>query len=84
MPDPNRSERVFDGTLIKVDVEVWDAGTREVVRDVKGEDAAGCVARELLEETGHRATRLERLGTIYTSPDAKTVAALLLAQTRIP
>jgi ADP-ribose pyrophosphatase len=166
LPDPNRSERVFDGTLIKVDVEAWGSGTREVVRhpgacavvafnpdgevllvrqfreavrqelleipagilDVKGEDAAGCAARELLEETGHRATRLERLGTIYTSPgfsderielfrtdaepageggedgvevvamsmdvaldairrgdivDAKTVAALLLAQTRI-
>jgi ADP-ribose pyrophosphatase len=53
--------------------------TREAVRealleipagilDVTGEDPADCAARELLEETGHRAARIEPLGQIYTSP----------------
>jgi ADP-ribose pyrophosphatase len=106
LPGPRRAERVFDGKLIKVDVESWPAGQREVVRhpgacavvaftaegevllvrqyresvreelleipagifDVEGEDAAGCAARELLEETGYRARNLEHLATIYTSP----------------
>jgi ADP-ribose pyrophosphatase len=36
--------------------------------DVEGEDGAGCAARELLEETGHRARALEPLAAIYTSP----------------
>lgn len=36
--------------------------------DVAGEDGAGCAARELLEETGYRAARVEPLATIYTSP----------------
>lgn len=31
-PQPSRVERVFDGTLIKVDVEAWPSGVREVVR----------------------------------------------------
>jgi ADP-ribose pyrophosphatase len=39
------------------------------VLDVPGEDAAGCAARELLEETGYRADAPpEPLGWIYTSP----------------
>jgi len=36
--------------------------------DVEGEEAGACAARELLEETGHRVTRLEHLGSTYTSP----------------
>jgi ADP-ribose pyrophosphatase len=36
--------------------------------DVEGEDGPGCAARELLEETGHRAGTLRRLAAIYTSP----------------
>ncbi|MGH2572500.1 MAG: NUDIX hydrolase [Actinomycetota bacterium] len=36
--------------------------------DQPGEDAARCAARELLEETGHRAEEVEPLGSIYTSP----------------
>jgi ADP-ribose pyrophosphatase len=38
------------------------------ILDVAGEDASDCAARELLEETGHRAVRIEPLATIYTSP----------------
>lgn len=33
-----------------------------------GETAEEAAARELLEETGHEATRLERLAEVYTSP----------------
>lgn len=39
------------------------AGTLE-----KGEDPMNCAGRELLEETGYLATRLERLNVFYTSP----------------
>jgi ADP-ribose pyrophosphatase len=104
--EPQGVRRVFAGKLIKVDVETWPAGEREVVHhpgacalvaftpegevvlvrqfreairqelleipagifDVEGEDGAGCAARELLEETGYRATNVEHLATIYTSP----------------
>jgi ADP-ribose pyrophosphatase len=104
--EPQGVRRVFDGKLIKVDVETWPPGEREVVHhpgacavvaftpegevvlvrqfrepirqelleipagvfDVEGEDGAGCAARELLEETGHRAANIEHLATIYTSP----------------
>jgi len=38
------------------------------ILDQEGEEAADCAARELLEETGHRATSIEPLGVIYTSP----------------
>jgi ADP-ribose pyrophosphatase len=38
------------------------------VLDVDGEDPAACAARELLEETGYRASNLRALGSIYTSP----------------
>jgi ADP-ribose pyrophosphatase len=40
------------------------AGTR----DVEGEEASVCAAREVLEETGYRAIRVEPLGWIYASP----------------
>jgi ADP-ribose pyrophosphatase len=40
------------------------AGTR----DRAGEDARACAARELLEETGHRAESMEPLGRVYASP----------------
>jgi ADP-ribose pyrophosphatase len=40
------------------------AGTR----DVAGEEAAVCAAREVREETGHRVVRVEPLGWIYASP----------------
>ena len=40
------------------------AGTR----DVEGEQASVCAAREVLEETGHRAVEVEPLGWIYASP----------------
>ncbi len=33
-----------------------------------GEEPEACAARELLEETGYRAGRLEKLGAIWTSP----------------
>jgi ADP-ribose pyrophosphatase len=38
------------------------------ILDREGEDAVDCAARELLEETGHRALTIEPLTTIYTSP----------------
>jgi ADP-ribose pyrophosphatase len=34
----------------------------------EGEDPAECAARELIEETGYRAGRLEKLGAFYTGP----------------
>jgi ADP-ribose diphosphatase len=37
------------------------------VLDMDGEDAVGCAARELFEETGYRHRSLEFLGGIYTS-----------------
>jgi ADP-ribose pyrophosphatase len=37
------------------------------ILDVDGEDALGCAARELFEETGYRHRSLEFLGGIYTS-----------------
>jgi len=43
------------------------AGTLE-----KDEDPAKCAARELLEETGYRAGKIEALATFYTSPGVLT------------
>ena len=43
------------------------AGTRE-----PGEDAEACARRELIEEIGYRAGRLERLAGFYTSPGFAT------------
>ena len=37
------------------------------ILDVGGEDALGCAARELFEETGYRHRSLEFVGGIYTS-----------------
>ena len=37
------------------------------ILDVDGEDALGCAARELFEETGYRHRSLEFIGGIYTS-----------------
>jgi len=34
----------------------------------EGEDPAECAARELIEETGYRAGRMEKLGAFYTGP----------------
>ena len=103
--EPLSSGRVFDGSLIRVDVETWPSGQREVVRHPgacavmaitaegqvllvqqlreavrgalleipagileEGETPEECAARELAEETGFRAVKLEHLATIYTSP----------------
>jgi ADP-ribose pyrophosphatase len=38
------------------------------ILDRLGEDPVDCAARELLEETGHRATGIEPLATILSSP----------------
>jgi ADP-ribose pyrophosphatase len=38
------------------------------IRDVEGESASACAARELAEETGCRALSIEPLGSILTSP----------------
>lgn len=104
--EPESSREAFRGKLVRLAVEEWPSGEREVVHhpgacavvavtgsgdvllvrqfreavrrelleipagiyDVDGEGAAECASRELLEETGHRASRLEPLGSIYTSP----------------
>ncbi len=115
MPQRSRTRRVYDGRLLKVDVDtvrapdggefdlelirhpgaaavvpvlsdpgaedpsillirqyrhaageaIWEvpAGVLEV-----GEDPEACATRELLEETGAHAARLEHLTTIYTTP----------------
>lgn len=103
---PTSVREVFAGRLIRVAVEQWPAGEREVVRHPDGcvvvaftpegsvllvrqsreavrgdllelpagvrgpadEGGAACAARELLEETGYRAVRLEPLGRFYSSP----------------
>jgi ADP-ribose pyrophosphatase len=105
-PQPRSAREVFRGKLLRVEIESWPAGEREVVRhpgacavvaftpegevllvrqfreavrqelleipagifDVAGEGGAECAARELLEETGYRATKLEHLGSMYTTP----------------
>jgi ADP-ribose pyrophosphatase len=104
--EPESSREAFRGRLIRVEVDRWPSGEREVVHhpgacavvartprgtvllvrqfreavrrelleipagiyDVDGEGGAECAARELLEETGHRTTHIEPLGSIYTSP----------------
>jgi ADP-ribose pyrophosphatase len=106
LPEPESVREVFRGKLLRVDVESWPVGEREVVHhpgacavialtpngdvllvrqmretvrkvvleipagifDVDGEDARACAARELLEETGYRVTKLEHLVRVYTSP----------------
>ena len=49
---------VVEGSLLEI-----PAGTLE-----EGEDPAACAVRELAEETGYRAGRIQPLITIYTSP----------------
>jgi ADP-ribose pyrophosphatase len=48
------------------------AGTLERDADAVPEDPAGCAARELTEETGYHAARIEPLGWFYTSPGILT------------
>jgi len=53
----------------------------------KGEDPLTCAARELEEETGYRSNKLEKLGSIYTTPgysseELHIYAALDLAEGR--
>jgi len=104
--EPIGSREAFHGRFIRVEVETWPSGQREVVRhpgacavvavtpagdvvlvrqfresvrealleipagvrDVAGESADRCAARELLEETGYHAVQVEPLGRILTSP----------------
>jgi ADP-ribose pyrophosphatase len=42
------------------------------VRDVEGESPEDTIRREIREETGHTATRVERLGSILTTPGFTT------------
>jgi ADP-ribose pyrophosphatase len=64
---------LLDGEVLLVR-QHRDAVGRDMVeipagtRDVEGEDPAECAARELVEETGHRAVRIEPLGSVHTSP----------------
>lgn len=57
-----------------LDGELWElpAGTlrgrQEGTRVVPTETPLACAARELLEETGYRAARLERIGECYAMP----------------
>jgi len=63
-PEPGKVllERIWryavEGSLLEI-----PAGTLEA-----GEDGADCAIRELAEETGYRAGRVEPMLTIYTSP----------------
>jgi ADP-ribose pyrophosphatase len=50
--------RAADAVLLEI-----PAGTRE-----SGEDAETCARREVLEETGYSAGRVERLGGFYSAP----------------
>jgi len=43
-------------------------GSPAGTRDVPGGEAGACAAREVLEETGHRAVHVEALGWLYASP----------------
>lgn len=69
---PVLDERPPDPVIVMIrihrfalDREVWElpAGTLE-----KGEDPTACAARELIEETGYRARRIDPLGTFFTTP----------------
>src|SRR5262245_29255088 len=49
------------------------AGTIERARNAdgsfgKGEEPAACAARELVEETGYKAGKIEALGSFFTTP----------------
>ena len=65
--------RAVDEVLLE-----FPAGTLEL-----GEDPEGCARRELMEETGHEALELERLGTIYPAPGyTSEVIHVFLARAR--
>ncbi len=48
---------------VEAELLEFPAGTLEA-----GEDACACAQRELVEETGWRASELEELGSFYTTP----------------
>ena len=50
--------RAADAVLLEI-----PAGTRE-----RGEDSEACARRELIEETGYEAARVEKLGGFYSAP----------------
>jgi ADP-ribose pyrophosphatase len=51
------------------------------ILDREGEEPIDCASRELLEETGHRAERIEPLASIYSSPGfSDEVIHLFLAE----
>jgi ADP-ribose pyrophosphatase len=62
----NRRHTVFE-TLLEL-----PAGTLERDAAGKTEDPAGCAARELTEETGYTAEKIEPFGWFYTSPGILT------------
>jgi ADP-ribose pyrophosphatase len=56
--------------LVRQYRDAVDQETLEIpagIRDMDGEDAAGCAARELLEETGYVAAEWTRLGVLQTT-----------------
>jgi len=61
-----------DGSLILV--KQFRAAVGEWILEIpagkveKGEDPRECIARELVEEIGYRARKLERLASVYTTP----------------
>lgn len=61
-----------DDTVLMV--EQWRIGARKALLEIpagtldKGEDPMACAARELEEETGYKAGKLEHLFTMYPSP----------------
>ncbi len=57
------------------------SGREEGSRVVAAEDPADCAGRELLEETGYRAGRIEKLGWCYAMPGSSDeVIHLFLAE----
>ena len=61
-----------DDTVLMV--EQWRIGARKVLLEIpagtldQGEDPMACAARELEEETGYKAGKLEHLFTMFPSP----------------
>lgn len=66
VPVTDRGEIVLIRNFrVTVEEHLWEccAGTLE-----PGEDPAVCASRELIEETGYRAAKIESLGWFYTTP----------------